>query len=91
MSEGVQISTQAELTQPQADQNLMRADENYNYEMSVNGQTLPADYLDVQISQGPEPGSVISSSTEETQVVYMKIHSNRLYLSIASLCNINSS
>lgn len=69
MSEGVQISTQAELTQSQADQNLTRSNENYNYEMSVNGQTLPAEYLDVQISQGTEPDSVISSSTGETQVL----------------------
>ncbi|KAF3432755.1 hypothetical protein FNV43_RR23857 [Rhamnella rubrinervis] len=73
VSEGVQISTQistqAELTQSQADQNLMRSDENYNYEMSVNGQTLPTEYLDVQISQGTEPDSVISSSSGEPQVL----------------------
>lgn len=69
MSDGVQISSQTELAQSQADQNLMRSDENYNYEMSVNGQTLPTDYLDVQISQGTEADSAISSSTGEAQVL----------------------
>ncbi|XP_048325351.1 uncharacterized protein LOC107414965 isoform X3 [Ziziphus jujuba] len=69
VSDGVQISSQTELAQSQADQNLMRSDENYNYEMSVNGQTLPTDYLDVQISQGTEADSAISSSTGEAQVL----------------------
>lgn len=74
MSDGVQISSQTELAQSKADQNLMRSDENYNYEMSVNGHTLPTDYLDVQINQGTEADSAMSSSTGEAQVLSMKIH-----------------
>lgn len=47
----------------------MRSDANYEYDMSVNGQALHSGYLDVHISQGTEPASVISSSTVEAQVL----------------------
>ncbi|PON81202.1 RNA polymerase II degradation factor [Trema orientale] len=69
VSEGAQISPQSEITSSQADQNLVRSDENYNYKMSVNGQALPPDYLDVHVGQGTDPESVISSSTGEQQVL----------------------
>lgn len=69
VSEGSQISTHNEIQPSQADQNLMRSDANYNYEISVNGQALRQDYLDVHISQGAMPDSGISSSTGEGQVL----------------------
>lgn len=68
MTEGAQVSTQTEITSSQGNQNLMRSDENYNYDMPVNGQALPPEYLDVHIGQGSNPDSVISSSTGEPQV-----------------------
>ncbi|XP_062147780.1 uncharacterized protein LOC133856742 isoform X2 [Alnus glutinosa] len=67
--EGSQISAQNEIQPSQVDQNLMRSDANYNYEISVNGQALRQDYLDVHISQGAKPDSGISSSTGEAQVL----------------------
>jgi hypothetical protein len=67
--EGSQISAQNEIQPSQADQNLMRSDANYNYEISVNGQALRQDYLDVHISQGAKLDSGISSSTGEAQVL----------------------
>lgn len=74
VSEGSQISTQNELPPSQTDQNLMRSDANYNYEISVNGQGLRQDYLDVQNSQGAMPDSGISSSTvEAAQVLWIKL------------------
>lgn len=69
VTEGAQVSTQTEITSSQGDQNLMRSDENYNYDMSVNGQALPPEYLDVHIGRGSNPDSVISSSTGEPQVI----------------------
>ena len=69
VSEGSQISTQNEIQPSQADQNPMRSDANYNYEISVNGQALRQDYLDVHISQGAKPDSGITSSTGEAQVL----------------------
>ncbi|XP_060963496.1 uncharacterized protein LOC133033005 isoform X1 [Cannabis sativa] len=69
VSEGAQISPQSEISPSQADQNLVRSDENYNYEMSVNGQALSADYLNAHIGHQADPNSVISSSTGEQQVL----------------------
>ncbi|KAG4957358.1 hypothetical protein JHK85_043738 [Glycine max] len=48
----------------QTDQNLMRSDAKFSYEMSVNGQTLHKDYLDAHIQQGNEGQTVISSGTK---------------------------
>ena len=53
----------------QTDQNLMRSDAKYEYDMSVNGQALLSSYVDVHNSQGTEPDSVISSSAGEAQVL----------------------
>ena len=49
----------------QTDQNILKAGANYEYELSINGQTLQPDYLDVQINQGMERDSVIPSSTKK--------------------------
>ncbi|ONI25733.1 hypothetical protein PRUPE_2G317300 [Prunus persica] len=68
-SEGLQISTQNELPSSQNDQSIIRSDVKYNYETSVNGQSLHQDYLDVQINQGAESDPVISSSSGEAQVL----------------------
>lgn len=69
MSEGSQVSIQDDPASSQSDQNLIRSDAKFNYEMSVNGQTLHGDYLDAHVHQGEEPQTVISSSTGETQVL----------------------
>ncbi|XP_041009698.1 uncharacterized protein LOC121253842 isoform X2 [Juglans microcarpa x Juglans regia] len=69
VSEGSQISTHSELPPSQTDQNLIRSDANYNYEMSVNGQPLHQDYLDVHISQVARPDSGISSSSGEAKAL----------------------
>lgn len=68
-SEGSQISASNQHPSSHTDQNHMRSDANYEYDMSVNGQALHSGYLDVHISQGTEPASVISSSTVESQVL----------------------
>ncbi|KAK3042077.1 hypothetical protein RJ639_001779 [Escallonia herrerae] len=49
----------------QTEQSLLRSDTNYDYEASMNGQA----YLDVHISQGLEPHTLIPSSNEEGQVL----------------------
>ncbi|KAG7980416.1 hypothetical protein I3843_05G181600 [Carya illinoinensis] len=69
VSEGLQISAHSELPPSQTDQNLMRSDANYNYEMSVNGQPLHQDYLEVHISQVARPDSGISSSSGEAKTL----------------------
>lgn len=69
VSEGSQISTQDQFPPSQGDQNLLRSHADYNYEISVNGQALHPDYLDAHTSQGVQPDSVITSSTEESQVI----------------------
>ncbi|KAL5737025.1 hypothetical protein ACOSQ2_031813 [Xanthoceras sorbifolium] len=68
-SEVSQISAPNQHAPSQTDQNLMRSDAKYEYDMSVNGQALHSGYLDVHISQGTEPDSVISSSAGEAQVL----------------------
>ncbi|KAL2457728.1 DNA-MISMATCH-REPAIR-2 domain-containing protein [Abeliophyllum distichum] len=52
----------------QTEPNFSRENSNYDYEVSVNGQVLHSNYLDVNISRGMEPDSVVSSSNEEGQV-----------------------
>ncbi|KAK1554910.1 hypothetical protein Q3G72_026251 [Acer saccharum] len=66
-SEVSQMSAPNQHAPSQTDQNLMRSDAKYEYEMSVNGQALHSSYVDVHISQGTEPDSVISTSTGEAQ------------------------
>ncbi|XP_027357322.1 uncharacterized protein LOC113866658 isoform X10 [Abrus precatorius] len=69
VSDSSKVPIQDDPSSSQNDQNLMRSDAKFNYEMSVNGQTLHRDYLDAHICQGEEPQSVISSATSETQVL----------------------
>lgn len=52
----------------QTDQNLMRSDAKFTYEMSVNGQTLNKDYMDVHIRQGDESQTLVPSANVQTQV-----------------------
>lgn len=47
---------------------MLRSDSNYDYESSVNGRVLHSDYMNVNISQGMEPHSMVSSSNVEGQV-----------------------
>ncbi|KAJ6418886.1 hypothetical protein OIU84_002123 [Salix udensis] len=67
VTENAPLPTQNQLAPSQADHNLMSSDGKYDYERSVNGQEFHPDYLDVHISQGAEPDSVISTSTGESQ------------------------
>ncbi|KAJ6748686.1 hypothetical protein OIU79_029731 [Salix purpurea] len=69
VTENAPLPTQNQLAPSQADHNLMSSDGKYDYERSVNGQEFHPDYLDVHISQGAEPDSVISTSTGESQVI----------------------
>ncbi|KAF7830776.1 uncharacterized protein G2W53_013109 [Senna tora] len=69
LSDGSQVSIQDDHSSSHTDQNLMRPDSKFNYEMSVNGQDIHRDYLDVHVRQGQESQALISSSTGETQVV----------------------
>ena len=68
-SEVSEMSAPNQHAPSQTDQNLMRSDAKYEYDMSVNGQALHSSYVDVHISQGTEPDSVISSSAGEAQVL----------------------
>ncbi|KAL1086532.1 hypothetical protein V6Z11_D08G121300 [Gossypium hirsutum] len=65
--EGLQLSAQNHIPPPQTDQKLGGSDVKYEYDLSVNGQTIRSDYLD-HINQGAEPNSVISSSSGKAQV-----------------------
>ncbi|XP_057951682.1 uncharacterized protein LOC131146242 isoform X2 [Malania oleifera] len=66
--EASQMSTHDQYPPSQSEQKLLKSDSNYEYEMPVNGQSLRPDYLEVHISQGVGPDSVVTSSTEEAQV-----------------------
>lgn len=68
VSEGSQVPVQEHPSPSQTDQNLMRSDAKFSYEMSVNGKTLHRDYLDAHIQQGEEAQTMIFSATSETQV-----------------------
>ncbi|KAJ4726737.1 Reticulocyte-binding 2 a [Melia azedarach] len=69
VSEGSQIPASNQHPPSQTDQNHLRSDAKYEYDMSANGQNIHSGYLDVHASQGTEPDSVISSSTSEPQVL----------------------
>ncbi|XP_010251793.1 PREDICTED: uncharacterized protein LOC104593576 isoform X2 [Nelumbo nucifera] len=68
VSEGSQISNQNKFQPSQTEQNLLRPDGQYDYELAANGQVLHSDFLDTHVSQNQEPGSSITTSTEEKQV-----------------------
>ncbi|KAG2399622.1 uncharacterized protein HKW66_Vig0105250 [Vigna angularis] len=69
VSEGSQLPVKEHPSSSQTDQNLMRSDAKFSYEMSVNGKTLHRDYLDAHIQQGEGAQTIISSVTTETQVL----------------------
>jgi len=73
VTESAQLPAQNQLASSEVDHNLMSSDGKYDYERSVNGHEFHPDYLDVHISQGAEPDSVISSSTGESQVMHIKL------------------
>lgn len=66
LSEGSQMQNQYI---SQNDQNSLRPDTNYDYEVSVNGQAIRPEYLDAHVSQGLESHAVVPSRNEEGQVI----------------------
>ncbi|KAL6972158.1 hypothetical protein U1Q18_031846 [Sarracenia purpurea var. burkii] len=69
-SEALPVPTHNQYPPSQTEQNfLLSPDTNYEYEVSVNGQAIRPDYLDVRVSRGMEPDTVISASVEEGQVL----------------------
>ncbi|KAJ8769738.1 hypothetical protein K2173_005944 [Erythroxylum novogranatense] len=66
--EGGQVSVQNHLTSSHSDHNLKRLDAKYKHEISVNGQGFRPVCLDVNINQGTEPNTVISSTGEEQKI-----------------------
>ncbi|GMP24991.1 hypothetical protein CsSME_00002063 [Camellia sinensis var. sinensis] len=68
-SQDSQVPTHNQYPPSQTDQNLLRSDTSFDHEVSVNGQAIPSDYLDVRVSQEMEPDAVIPSSAEEGQVL----------------------
>ncbi|XP_042480701.1 uncharacterized protein LOC122061496 isoform X2 [Macadamia integrifolia] len=69
VSEGSEMSTQNQYRPSQTEQNLLRPDARYEYELTGNAQVLHSDYLDTHISSNQETGSGITSSSEEAQVI----------------------
>ncbi|KAL7003676.1 hypothetical protein U1Q18_004825 [Sarracenia purpurea var. burkii] len=68
-SEGLQMPIHNQYPPSQTDQNLLRSDNNYDYEVSTNGQTIHPEYLGIHVSQGLDPDTVIPQlSAEEGQV-----------------------
>ncbi|KAF5960178.1 hypothetical protein HYC85_001387 [Camellia sinensis] len=68
-SEDSQVPTHNQYPPSQTDQSLLRSDTNFDHEVSVNGQAIHSDYLDVRVSQEMEPDAVIPASAEEGQVL----------------------
>ncbi|GLT48294.1 hypothetical protein SLA2020_219270 [Shorea laevis] len=66
--DGSQLSGHSQVPASQNDQNLVRSDGKYEYEISVNQQVIGPEYLD-QVNQGPEPNSVVTSSTGKPEVL----------------------
>lgn len=72
VSEVSQISNQNQHQSSQTEQNLLKSDGHYDYELSASGQVLRLDHLvDAHITPNQEPGSVIITSSEEAQVVLL--------------------
>ncbi|CAK9141595.1 unnamed protein product [Ilex paraguariensis] len=69
VSEGSQMPIYNQYHSSQIEQNLLRSDANYDYEVPANGQALHSDYVNGAISQGLETDSVIPSSNDEGQVI----------------------
>ncbi|XP_056159568.1 uncharacterized protein LOC115680701 isoform X3 [Syzygium oleosum] len=62
------ISKHIQHSETQNEQNLLKSDSGYGYELTVNGEVVQREYPDVHVSQVIEPDSSISSSTGEAQV-----------------------
>ncbi|PSS04491.1 Unconventional myosin-XVIIIa like [Actinidia chinensis var. chinensis] len=66
--EGSQVPTQNHYPPSQTDQTLLRSDTNYDYEVSLNGQSIRSEYLDIHVSQGVETEAVIPPAADGGQV-----------------------
>ncbi|XP_010048647.1 uncharacterized protein LOC104437401 isoform X1 [Eucalyptus grandis] len=62
------VSKHIQHSESQNEQNLLKSDSGYRYEMNVNGEVVQREYTDVPVSQVIELNSVISSSTGEAKV-----------------------
>ncbi|KAF8042813.1 hypothetical protein BT93_A1211 [Corymbia citriodora subsp. variegata] len=62
------ISKHIQHSETQNEQNLLKSDSGYGYEMTVNGEVIQREYPDVHVSQVIEPNSAISLSTGEAKV-----------------------
>ncbi|CAK9158229.1 unnamed protein product [Ilex paraguariensis] len=69
VSESSQMPPYNQYLSSQTEQNLLRSDTNYEYEVPVNGEALRPDYMNSPISQGLEPDSVVPSSNGEGQAI----------------------
>ncbi|PSS32963.1 Interaptin like [Actinidia chinensis var. chinensis] len=87
-SEGSQVPTQNHYPPSQTDQNLLRSDTNFDYEVSVNGQSSRSEYLDIHLSQGVEPEAVIPPAADGGQLSVPNQHSNGVYLNAGGITNI---
>ncbi|KAF8379935.1 hypothetical protein HHK36_027400 [Tetracentron sinense] len=67
-SEGLQISNHNQYQPSLIEQNLLRSDAHYDYELSANDQVLRSEYLDA-INTGQEPSSVITIPSDQAQVL----------------------
>lgn len=52
----------------QNEQDLPRAETNYNYKVPINGKPSETEYIDAQINRGIEPHGVIPTPNEREQV-----------------------
>ncbi|XP_042504946.1 uncharacterized protein LOC122081762 isoform X2 [Macadamia integrifolia] len=68
VSDGSHMSNQNQYQPSQTEQSLLRSDAHYEYALTGNDQVLHSDYLDTDISSNQEPGSEITSSSEEAQL-----------------------
>ncbi|XP_030532344.1 uncharacterized protein LOC115742288 isoform X3 [Rhodamnia argentea] len=64
----VHISKHIQHSETQNEQNLLKSDSGYGYEMTVNGEVVQREYPDVHVSQVIKPDSSIFSSTGEAKV-----------------------
>ncbi|KAI3409102.1 uncharacterized protein J3R85_019731 [Psidium guajava] len=62
------ISKHIQHSETQNEQNLLKADSGYGYEMTVNGEVVPREYPDLHLSQAIKPDSSILSSTGGAKV-----------------------
>ncbi|XP_063935508.1 uncharacterized protein LOC108227634 isoform X2 [Daucus carota subsp. sativus] len=68
-SEGSQIPAQEQHPPSQSEQNLLRAENNYDYKVPVNGQPSQTEYVDAQINPEVQPQAVVPTQNEGAQVL----------------------